>query len=266
MKKGIASLIAVGFKLLGIFAKLLKSAKVIKVGLAGASLAAYSWMFTWQFAAVLILALVIHEYGHLRAMHACGIRTKGIYLLPFLGGAAVAEEGFASRRDESYCAMMGPLWGLGTAVIPALLYFVYPHPALPGVASFIAMMNLFNMLPVNPLDGGRTIKSIAFSLNSGLGVAVLLMGMIGVFAGMLFLNIGLFLLIGFIAALELAAEWRIMQRGDLPLKPQMSEKQIVKHALACVLLITGFLTVIVLSAKVPGADVALKALVEGNPS
>ncbi|MCH1932502.1 site-2 protease family protein, partial [Shewanella sp. A25] len=66
--------------------KLFKSAKVIKVVLAGASVAAYSWLFSFEFAIALILCLVIHEYGHIRAMKRFGLQTKGIYLIPFLGG------------------------------------------------------------------------------------------------------------------------------------------------------------------------------------
>ena len=265
MRKHLGSLIAAVIKVGGVGLKLLKSVKVLKVGMAGASLAAYSWMFTLEFAIILITALVIHEYGHLRAMHACGIPTKGIFLIPFLGGAAVAEEGFASRRDESYCAMMGPVWGLGTAILPALLCLFYPHPALAGVASFIALMNLFNMLPINPLDGGRVIKSIAFSLDSRLGIAVLMLGMLAVFAGMLFLNIGLFLLIGFIAALELTSEWYSLQRKDrLRTKPRMSTSQATLHFACYISLVVSFLAVIRWAAETRGAEVALKALAEGN--
>jgi Zn-dependent protease len=265
MRKHLGSLIAAVVKVGGVGLKLLKSVKVLKVGLAGASLAAYSWMFTPQFAVILITALVVHEYGHLRAMHACGIPTKGIFLIPFFGGAAVAEEGFSSRRDESYCAMMGPAWGLGTALLPALICFIYPHPALAGTAAFIALMNLFNMLPINPLDGGRVIKSIAFSIDSRLGVAVLMAGMLAVFAGMLFLNIGLFLLIGFIAALELLSEWYSLQRKDLlNTKPRMSSSQILWHFAGYTGLTISFLAVIRWSAETKGAEIALKALAEGN--
>lgn len=294
-----ASLTAVLFKLSGVLLKLLKSAKAIKVGLGAASLAAYAWMFTPQFAVILIAALVLHEYGHLRAMKTCGIPTKGIFLIPFFGGAAVAEKAFASRADESYVAMMGPVWGLGTAVIPGLLYLAYPHPLLAGVASFIALMNLFNLLPVNPLDGGRVVKSLAFSFGSWYGLAVMFLGLFAIFFGMIFMNIGLFLLIGFIALVEILSEWSKLHReiplaqkeirdaelwvkmtGSLPpgvtkemiskgkellkewTKPGMSSKQIGVHSMAYVLLIASFVSVIYVAAKVPGADVALKAITE----
>ena len=58
--------------------KLFKSAKVVKVLFAAGSLAAYSWLFSLQFAIALILCLVFHEYGHIRAMKRFGLKTKGI--------------------------------------------------------------------------------------------------------------------------------------------------------------------------------------------
>ncbi len=72
--------------------KALKSAKVIKVALASASLAAYSWLFSIEFALALVACLVFHEYGHIRAMKYFGMKTKGIYLIPFLGGLALSDE------------------------------------------------------------------------------------------------------------------------------------------------------------------------------
>ena len=87
--------------------KLFKSAKVIKVVLAGASVAAYSWLFSLQFALALLACLVFHEYGHIRAMKYFGMKTKGIYLIPFLGGLALSDEKITpAGRMWSF-----PLWG-----------------------------------------------------------------------------------------------------------------------------------------------------------
>jgi len=80
--------------------------KMSKLIFAGASIVAYSYIFTWQFALVLVAMIFIHEYGHLTAMKQCGMKTKGIYLIPFFGGAAITDDMFKSRRDESYIALM----------------------------------------------------------------------------------------------------------------------------------------------------------------
>ncbi|MEC8225811.1 MAG: site-2 protease family protein, partial [Pseudomonadota bacterium] len=84
-KRGIIGLLALGFKLF-------KSAKVVKAALAGASVAGYAWLFSIEFALMLIACLVVHEYGHVRAMKYFGIKTKGIYLIPFVGGLAVSDD------------------------------------------------------------------------------------------------------------------------------------------------------------------------------
>jgi putative peptide zinc metalloprotease protein len=55
--------------------------------------------------------LVIHECGHLRCMKQYGLKTRGIYLIPLLGAAAVAEDAFPSRRAEATIALAGPLTG-----------------------------------------------------------------------------------------------------------------------------------------------------------
>ncbi|EEW09030.1 conserved hypothetical protein [Vibrio mimicus VM573] len=63
--------------------KALKSAKMIKVVMASASLAAYSWLFSFQFALALIGCLVFHEYGHVRAMKYFGIENQRDLSRPF---------------------------------------------------------------------------------------------------------------------------------------------------------------------------------------
>ena len=100
-----------GAKVVQVLAKLVKGLKVGKVGLAGASLASYAYMFTWEFAAMIIFMLFVHESGHIWAMKRCGVKTKGIYFLPFVGGVAVADEEFPSRGAEVFIAIMGPIWG-----------------------------------------------------------------------------------------------------------------------------------------------------------
>ena len=83
----------------GLFVKGLKLFKSTKVIFAASSFATYAFLFSWQFSAVIIITLIFHEYGHLWAMKRFGMKTKGIYLIPFVGGAAVADEAFRSRWE-----------------------------------------------------------------------------------------------------------------------------------------------------------------------
>ncbi|ROS01439.1 Zn-dependent protease [Sinobacterium caligoides] len=188
--------------------KLLKSAKVIKVVLAGASLAAYSWLFSIQFALALIACLVFHEYGHVRAMKHFGMRTKGIYLIPFIGGLAVSDEKISSRWQDVAISLMGPVFGLIMSIACLLLYWLTDNLFFAGLSTFSALLNLFNLLPILPLDGGHVLKSISFSLHSYTGLTVCI---ITALAGVLLshqlgLHLLTFLLI--IGSLEILLEWK----------------------------------------------------------
>jgi Zn-dependent protease len=154
---------------------------VVKAGklvLALASFAAYAFLFTWQFAVIILGMLVIHEYGHLKCMKHYGMKTRGIYLIPLIGGAAVAEDSFPSRRAEATIALAGPLTGAALAAGTGLLYLATHNGAFAAAAAWMALVNLFNLLPVVPLDGGRVVKSITCSIGSRIGLAAVIAGML----------------------------------------------------------------------------------------
>jgi Zn-dependent protease len=166
----------------GLGLKLFKSAKVIKVLFAAGSLAAYSWLFSIEFAIALILCLVFHEYGHIRAMKHFGLKTKGIYLIPFVGGLALSDDKINTRWQDVVISIMGPFFGLILSVACLVGYWITDLEILAGLAVFNALLNLFNLLPVLPLDGGHVLKSIAFSINSRIGIVACGLGAaLGVF-------------------------------------------------------------------------------------
>ncbi len=186
----------------------LKSTKFIKLALAGASFAAYSYMFTWEFAAMLLLMIFIHELGHIWAMKRSGIKTKGIYLIPFVGGAAVAEEEFKTRREEAFIAIMGPWFGFAISLIYLLGYYITDNPIFAAGCAWCCLINLVNLLPVNPLDGGRILKSLAFSIGNVWGIVFLSFGILAMITMVIFFKVWFFLLLLFFAALELIFEVR----------------------------------------------------------
>jgi Zn-dependent protease len=154
---------------------------VVKAGkliLALASFAVYAFLFTWQFALIILGMLVIHECGHLRCMKHYGMKTRGIYFIPLVGAAAVAEDAFPSRRAEATIALAGPLTGAVLAAGTGLAYFATRSGAFAAAAAWMALINLFNLLPVVPLDGGRVVKSITCSIGSRTGLAAVIAGML----------------------------------------------------------------------------------------
>jgi Zn-dependent protease len=161
---------AIGYKL---FTCILKVAKSLKFILAAGTAATYTFLFTWKFALLVMLGIGLHEMGHVWAMRRCGMQTKGFYFIPFVGGAAVADDAFKSGKDEIFIALMGPVVGLLTAIPPLILYGITKSPMWAAAASWLCVVNLFNLFPINPLDGGRFIKGIAFSLSTNVGIIVM---------------------------------------------------------------------------------------------
>lgn len=201
---------------LGLLAmKLLKSAKLVKVALAGASLAAYSWFFSLEFALSLLACLVFHEYGHIRAMKYFNMPTKGIYLIPFFGGLALSDGKINTRWQDVVISIMGPFFGLGMSLICLIAYWLTDNIFFAGLATFNSLLNIFNLLPILPLDGGHILKSVSFSMNSKVGlVACVLAAAFGVW---LSYALGLALL-GFlllIGSLEILFEWRGRHQSHL---------------------------------------------------
>lgn len=174
MRAGIVTMMTkVGFKLLSV---VVKFAKIGKVGLAIGTMFTYSYLFTWQFALVLMVSLFVHENGHIFMMRKCGMKVKGVYFVPFIGAAAVAEGEFPSPKDEAHIAIMGPIWGLILAGLTFLVYEYTGNAFFGAVAGWMAMVNLFNLLPISPLDGGRIMKSVAFSVSSKAGLIFMITG------------------------------------------------------------------------------------------
>ncbi|MFC1637804.1 metalloprotease [Patescibacteria group bacterium] len=215
-----------GPKILPVLSKMIKPLFGGKMFLAAASLGAYSFLFTWQMAVALVVFILVHEYGHLWAMKKCGIKTKGIYLIPGFGGAAVAAEGFKSARNEAYIALMGPLVGLVFIIPSLMLYYVTNNPMFAAISSIAALINLFNLFPVNPLDGGRVTKSIFHSMHSKAG---LIFGLFSVILSIFLcfkLNLGLLAFIGLIGFTEILGEYGIKEKA-----PRLIS--VLSHLLVC---------------------------------
>ncbi|ATD08035.1 site-2 protease family protein [Pseudoalteromonas piscicida] len=228
------------FGLAALGLKLFKSVKVVKAALAGASVAGYAWLFSWQFALMLVACLVVHEYGHVRAMRYFGIKTKGIYLIPFVGGLAVSDDKITTRWQDVVISLMGPAFGLITSVLGVVLYYATEMEIFAGVAVLSALLNLFNLLPILPLDGGHVLKSISFSMRSWVG---LLACMAGVLFGLwISYTFGLILLVIFIliGSFEILIEWR--GRNYSHLLPLDRYGQVVS-AIMYIVVITGHVAV-----------------------
>lgn len=182
--------------------------KTFKVGPALASAAVYSVLLSWEFALAIMAMLAFHEYGHVHAMRRAGLKVRGIYFLPLLGAAAVTEDTWRTRVEQARIALAGPIWGLGLTAAAALVDAVtgFAYPAVGVVVAWWALLNLFNLLPVNPLDGGRVLAAVGYSLGSRLGVFLSLAMFVGALALAWAFEITLLAVVGAVGLLEFSSE------------------------------------------------------------
>lgn len=238
--------------------KFLKAAQVVKVALMAASVAVYSVMFTLEFALALVGVLVFHEYGHLRAMKKCGLPTKGMYLIPFVGGLAVGDMP-KSRWQDVYISMMGPVFGLILTVAFYIVYLLTDSHFAGLVASTSALLNLFNLIPVHPLDGGRVVKSLVFSGRNYLALVALLV--LSALCFVLAWKLGLYFITFFIVlgVIDILAGWRVGLAEDIPPLTGYGIWFSVLWYLAVVALFIGMILLIA-ADELPGSEIAIKVL------
>lgn len=137
---------------------ILKLAKFTKILVTATSmmisLLAYGWAFGPLFAIGIISMLFVHEMGHVIAMWHKGMKTSAPVFIPFLG-AAIFAPSVGDRATEAYIGYGGPLLGSIGALLCMGLWLITGSPLLLVTAFIGIYINLFNMVPIRPLDGGR---------------------------------------------------------------------------------------------------------------
>src|SRR3989344_1385694 len=138
--------------------KLLKLMKFTKAFMTFASMIVSAFVYSiflgpW-FAIGLMAMLFIHEMGHIIALKIKGYPAPGPVFIPMLGAVIFAPK-FKHSEDEAFIGYGGPLLGGIAAVASFGLWALLPEPSeVLLLVSYIGIfLNLFNMLPIRPLDG-----------------------------------------------------------------------------------------------------------------
>lgn len=117
---------------------------------------AFAWLITPFFATVILVLLGIHESGHLIAMARNGMSVRGLYFIPLLG-AVITTDKIRDRWVGVKVSLAGPLIGAVSAVLALGIHALWPAPEAAAAAFMAAGLNLFNMLPMFPIDGGQAL-------------------------------------------------------------------------------------------------------------
>jgi Zn-dependent protease len=174
------------------------------LGVVAIAAAMYFWGVIYGIA--LMVAVAIHEFGHVAAFRVCGHADARFRLIPLLGGVAISNQHPASADKDFFITLMGPAINLGPMALcfaasmlifetefqSELPYHIGTYLYIQGLV--LASLNFFNLLPLWPLDGGKMTQRLVFTFAPDLTRSVSL-AMIGLAVLLCLVTQSLFLLV-----------------------------------------------------------------------
>lgn len=165
-KKALMPLGALGLLLWKAKVFLLGAIKFLPVLLkTGGSMFLMIWMYAmnwgWHYAAGFVLLILVHECGHLVAARRLGLKVGAPVFIPFMGAFIALKEAPPNAWVEAQVGIGGPLLGSVGAVVCWLLEDVTGNPLFRALAYSGFFLNLFNLIPIGFLDGGRVVTALS---------------------------------------------------------------------------------------------------------
>lgn len=158
---------SIGLLLMFVFGKLKYLGLILQVGKFKTfismlvSIWAYAMFWGWSFAAGFVVLIFIHEMGHVLALRMMGVPASAPMFIPFVGAHITMKQMPQNAFVESVAAYGGPLLGTIGAIACVVIGVVTGNLFWYALASSGFLLNLFNLLPISPLDGGRIIAVIS---------------------------------------------------------------------------------------------------------
>jgi len=125
------------------------------------SIGAYALIWGWKFAVGFVLLLLLHEMGHVIQLRREGIKASAPMFIPFLGALVAMKELPKDAAAEARVGLAGPVLGSLAALVPLGIYGLTGDELFKALAFVGFFLNLFNLLPVLPLDGGRAMAALS---------------------------------------------------------------------------------------------------------
>jgi len=123
--------------------------------------AVYWSLFGWQFALGFVMSIYIHEMGHVMALRRYNIAASAPMFIPFFGAFVRMRQYPGNVGEDARVGLAGPIWGLGSAIAAWLAAITTQLPVWYAIAHTAAWLNLFNLLPIWQLDGGRGFRALS---------------------------------------------------------------------------------------------------------
>ena len=218
---------------------LLNGAKFGKVLLTGGtmllSVITYAFFFGWKYAVGVVLLIFVHEMGHFLAARQRGLAVSAPTFIPFVGAWVALKDQPHNVETEAYIGLAGPLLGTVGALGAYFLARQTGSHWLLAVAYAGFFLNLFNLIPLSPFDGGR--------VTAVLSPRIWLAGVPVLIALFLYRPSPMLILICLLAGPQLLKAWRYdPQAPENRAYYQITMEQRISYALYYVML-AGFLAI-----------------------
>jgi Zn-dependent protease len=125
------------------------------------SIAAYAWIWGWTFAVGFVLLLLLHELGHVVQLRREGVEASAPMFIPFLGAVIAAKSMGGDAAAEARVGLAGPILGSIATLVPLGIWLATGEEFWQALAYIGFFLNLINLLPVLPLDGGRAMAALS---------------------------------------------------------------------------------------------------------
>jgi Zn-dependent protease len=125
------------------------------------SIAAYQLIFGWLFSIGFVLLLLLHELGHVFQLRREGIKASAPMFIPFMGAVISAKSMGDDAAAEARVGLAGPILGSIATLVPLGIWLATGSDFWRALAFIGFFLNLFNLVPVLPLDGGRAMAALS---------------------------------------------------------------------------------------------------------
>jgi Zn-dependent protease len=147
-----------------------------------------------------VLLLLLHELGHVFQLRREGIKASAPMFIPFLGAVISAKSMGDDAAAEARVGLAGPILGSIATLVPLGIWLATGSDFWQALAFIGFFLNLFNLLPILPLDGGRAMAALS--------PWVWLVGLAGLVAMVFFFPSPILLLILLLGGLESWRRWK----------------------------------------------------------
>src|SRR5476649_240067 len=121
----------------------------------------YAMVWGWKFAVGFVLLIMLHECGHLIVAKKFGLKVSAPMFIPFVGAFILLKEAPRNAWMEACVGIGGPVLGTLGAGGSQVLYLLTGNPIFRALAYSGFLLNLFNLMPIGPLDGGRIATAVS---------------------------------------------------------------------------------------------------------